>query len=61
MKPLVFVYEDWKKQTVHYRGYTKTYKDATETVHLCPVVRTTRGAAERDAKALIKKLKTKTV
>ncbi len=57
MKPLIFVYEDSKKQTVHFRGYTKTYKDGSVVVHTCPEVRTNRAAAERDAKKLIKELK----
>jgi len=57
MKPLIYQYESVAKQTSTFRGYTKTYKDGEVVVHTCPEVRTTRGAAERDAKKLIKKLK----
>lgn len=56
MKPLIFTYENPDKQSVHFRGYTKTYKGGAVITHTCPDVRTNRAAAERDAKKLIKKL-----
>lgn len=60
MKPLVYKYEDGKKQTVHFRGYTKQYSGPTAIVTTCPEVRTNQAAALCDAKKLIKRLSTLT-
>ncbi len=53
MKPLVYQYEDPAKQTVYFRGYVKTYQGATCTHVTCPLVRTSRLTALKDAKKLL--------
>lgn len=57
MVALVFKYEASAKQSVHFRGYIKTYRDSTVLIKTCPVVRTNYAAAERDAKKLMKDIK----
>jgi hypothetical protein len=57
MLPKVWSYEDVKKQKVCFRGYVhkiagRTYEDIP-----CGEVRTNRADAMKDAKAMIKKLK----
>ena len=54
MKALVYKYEAWEKQNVHFRGYVKTYKDSTVLIKTCPIVRNNYAQAERDAKKLMK-------
>ena len=53
MKPGVYQYENVDKQTVHFRGYVKTYQGATCTHVTCPEVRTSHFAAMKDAKKLL--------
>jgi len=58
MKSSVWQYEDPVKQTVHFRGYVKTYKEATVINHPCTEVRGNKWKALEDAEKLKKKLKT---
>lgn len=55
MKPHVFTYENPEKQTVHFRGYFKTYKGASVEIHPCKEVRENKYKALDDAKKAIKK------
>jgi len=57
MKPAVWQYEDSEKQTVHFRGYVKTYEGATLTRHPCAEVRKNKWQAKEDAEKLLKKLR----
>lgn len=56
MRAHVYKYEDSKKQSCQFRGYIKTYKDSEVVITICPEVRPTYAAAERDAKKLLKTL-----
>lgn len=57
MKALVYTYENWNKQNVHFRGYIKKYEGTNVIIKTCPVVRTNYAAAERDAKKLMNDIK----
>lgn len=54
MTPLVYTYENPQKQTVHFRGYFKTYNGNELTIHTCPTVRSIKSQALMDAKKAIK-------
>ena len=53
MKPLVYTYQDPIKQTTYFRGYVRVYKNASVIDISCHDVRTTKGAALRDAQKLL--------
>ena len=53
----VWEYQDVKKQTSHFRGYVKVYKENVLTKVYSPEVRTSKLQAKKDAELLAKKLK----
>lgn len=58
MKPHVYQYQDPTKQSTFFRGYVKKYQGQILEKIACTEVRTNKAQAEKDAKKLMKKLKT---
>lgn len=58
MKPMIWQYQDDKKQRVCFRGRVREYRGALYYDHPCDKVRSNRAEAMKDAKALLKTLKT---
>jgi hypothetical protein len=57
MKVAVWEYQDPIKQTTHFRGYVKVYKENVVTRIPCDKVRVNKSQAKKDALKLIRTLK----